>query len=113
FVFRGPLIEAAEGAVAEGLPPRLGRPVLGPFDWRLALPRDCNTWKPRPGEVLRPRRMVVVGIDLRRNLVRSSLPKLMPDRGAARPARCPRLARPGISAVTVYEEDPREALAHQ
>src|SRR6266511_2453737 len=113
FVLRGPLVEAAERAVAEGFPPRPGVSVLWPFDWWLALCWDHNAGKPRPGEVLRPRRMVVVGIDFRRDLVRSSFPKLMPDHHLARPASCPRLARLGVSAMTVHDEDPREALAEQ
>src|SRR6266566_871371 len=93
FVLRGPLIETAERAIAEGFPPRPGISVLGPFDRRLALCRDHNSRNSRPGEVLRPRRMVVVGIDRGRDLVRSSFPKLMPDHGFVRAASCPRPGR--------------------
>ena len=113
FVLRRPLVEAAERAVAEGFPPRPGVSVLGPFDWWLALCWNHNAGKPRPGEVLRPRRMVVVGIDFRRDLVRSSFPKLMPDHRLVRSASCPRPACLGVSAMTVDDEDPREALAEQ
>src|SRR5262249_39090561 len=106
FVLRGPLVEAAERAVAERLPPRPRVSVLGPFDRRLALRRHHDPRQPRPGEVLRPRRMVVLGIDRGRDLVRSSFPQLMPDDGRSRPASGPLLARLGVSAVTVHDEDP-------
>ena len=57
--------------------------------------------------------MVVVGIDFLRKLVRSTFPKLMPDHDFVRAATCPSPARFGVSAMTVYDEDPREALAEK
>jgi hypothetical protein len=57
--------------------------------------------------------MVVVGVDGGGDLVRSTFPKLMPDHCRVWSASCPRLAGLGVSAMTVYHEDPREPLANQ
>src|SRR5207244_761425 len=86
--------------------------VLRPLDRRLAFVGDRNPGQPRPREVLRPRSMVVVGIDLGRDLVRTPLPELMPhDRSAVAALQLP--ARLGVPAVTVHHQDPREPLVQQ
>ncbi len=113
FIFRSPLIQAAERAVAQGFPPRLRISVLRPHDRRLALCRHHDSRKPRPREVLLLRRMVVLRIDCGRNLVRSPFPKLVPDNRRARPALCPRPPRLGVSPMSVHNEDPHEPLADQ
>jgi hypothetical protein len=57
--------------------------------------------------------MVVVRVDSGCDLVRSTLPKLMPDDRRAWPLSCPRTARLGVTTMTIHNEDPREPLTEQ
>src|SRR5919206_585788 len=78
-----------------------------PHDRRLPAAGHHDSGKARPREVLRPRSMVEVGVDLGRDFVRTALPDVVPQHLAVAVRRH---VVEDVAAVAVRDEETPEAL---
>src|SRR4029453_3819077 len=113
-VLVGELVRPAERTVAESFAPGLrASDSYRPGDRRLSPRGRLGAWKARPRKVLRPGRMVVVGVDLCGELIRSTFPDVVPQHGrvlvGALPlSQCDCARR--IAAVAVGDQEAPEPL---